>query len=136
MKITVDANVVMAVLIKDGFTRRLFFNAELVKFAPVFLLVELSKYRELSFKKFQGTAEDFNELFDLVIASINFVSDEDLIPFLPAAASLISDDKDWLYLACALKEDTVILSNDKGFKTQGRVIVKNISELAKDVGLL
>ncbi len=64
------------------------------------------------------------------------VSDEELMPYLPAAASLSTDSKDWMYLACALKEDSILWSQDKEFKRQTRVPVKTTEELAREAGKL
>ncbi|MBU2099761.1 hypothetical protein KKB11_00845, partial [Candidatus Micrarchaeota archaeon] len=67
---------------------------------------------------------------------INFISDQELKPFMPASASLIKDPKDWLYIACALKEDTIIWCNDKGFKKQERIKTLTTTEMKEEFGSL
>ncbi len=129
MKITVDANILFACLIREGQTRKMWFNPELQLFAPSFIIVEFLKYKKLIQKKFGSKEKEFDRLVELVLNQINFVSDDELKPFLPAAVFLLEDSKDWLYLACALKEDTIVWSNDKGFKKQKRVGVKTTSEM-------
>ena len=62
--------------------------------------------------------------------------DKDLKPFLNAAANLIADPKDWLYIACALHEDTVIWSNDNDFGSQKRIRILKTKELVSIVGSL
>ena len=62
--------------------------------------------------------------------------DEELGPFIHAASSLITDKKDWLYLACALYKDTFIWSNDKEFKNQRRLKVFTTEEMVKEAGKL
>lgn len=136
MKVTVDANILFSCLIKDSQTRKLFFNPSLSIFAPEFIVEELIKYI-IEIQNKSGLADqNLLLLIDSVFRQVRIVSDKDLKPFLPAAASLIRDSKDWLYLACALCEDTSLWSNDKGFKTQSRVNALTTKELSQIVGTL
>ena len=136
MKVTVDANILFACLISDGETRRLWFHPELKLFAPKFIFAEFFKYRKLLEKKFGFPKEDFERLLNLAISQVELIPDFELNPFLPASIFLIDDPKDWLYLACALKEDTLIWSNDKGFKRQKRVKTKTTTEMIDELGTL
>lgn len=136
MKVTVDANVLFSALLKKGATRKLWFDPEMKLYAPEVLLDEFKKYSGFLQKKFNGTEEEFRQLSEKLLVQVRFVADNQLKPFLPAAAFLLDDEKDWLYLACALKEDTIIWSNDSGFKRQARVKVKTTTELMKETGLL
>lgn len=136
MKVTVDANILFSCLIKDSQTRRLFFNPDLSIFAPEFIVDELVKHVLGIQDKSKLSASNLFSLIDIVFRQIRVVQDEELAPFLPAAASLIKDSKDWLYLACALSEDTLIWSNDRGFKTQNRVKVLTTKELSETIGTL
>ena len=79
--------------------------------------------------------EEFDTILEKLRAELIVVADFELQPYLPAATSLAQDSKDWLYLACALKENTLIWSQDKGFKSQTRVPVKNTAELAQELGV-
>jgi len=136
MKAIVDANVLFSCLIKDSTAREIFFNPVLVLFAPEFIIKEfISHLREIQIKS--GLSEkDFLTLADNAFSQIQLVKNAELKPFLPAAASLISDSKDWLYLACALKEDAVMWTNDKGFKAQARIRVLTTKEIISIVGSL
>lgn len=136
MNVTVDANILFAALLKDSATRKLWFNPELALFAPVFMLVEFNKYQSDLKGKYGGTAGDFESLCNKILSQVKFITDEELKPFLPAAATLSSDSKDWLYFACALKEDTIIWSQDKEMKKQHRIQVKTTTELMHEVGSL
>lgn len=136
MKVTVDANILFACLIKDSTTRKLFFNPALSLFAPEFIVDEFVHHL-VEVKAKSGLSDD--ELYSLVekvLGQLVFVSDKDLKPFLPAAASLVADPKDWLYISCALLEDTVIWSHDADFNTQKRVRVISTNELISIVGSL
>jgi predicted nucleic acid-binding protein len=136
VKVTVDANVLFACLIKDSTTRRLLFNPALSLFAPEFIVNELLIHI-LRIKKKSGLSDkDLLRLIEKVFGGIILISDENLVPFLPAAASLVNDSKDWLYLSCALREDTIIWGNDSDFAPQRRVKVVTTKELLGMVGLL
>lgn len=136
MKATVDANVLFSALLKQGLTRRIWFSPQMELFAPAFLLEEFRKYDSFLQKKFSGTPQEFLALCEKLFSQVRFVPDNELKPFLPAAASLSNDPKDWLYLACALKENTEIWSNDKEFKKQKRIKTATTTELAEKEGTL
>jgi len=136
MKIVADANILFSCLLKAGLTRRLWFHPELELIAPAFIVKEFLKYRNELLKKYSGSEEEFEKLLSRILAQMKMVDEEDLRPYLPAAASLSSDAKDWLYLACALRENAQIWSHDKGFKKQIRIIIKGTEELAGEMGLL
>ncbi len=136
MRVTVDANILFACLIKDSTTRRLVLNPTLTLFAPGFLKDELAAHIIEIKEKSGMNDEELLRMIQKVFAQVTFVPDKDLKPFLHAAASLIADQKDWLYLACALNEDTVIWSNDNDFGPQKRIRVLKTKELMSIVGSL
>lgn len=136
MKVTVDANVMFSCLIREGATRSIWFNPAVTLHAPRYLLTEFMKHRQYLLRKYDGSEEEFNTLTANLASNVNWVADEDLAPYLPAAESLIEDPKDWLYIACALREDTIVWSNDKGFRKQNRIKTKTTEELMKDCGHL
>ena len=136
MKAVVDANILFSCFLKDGVTRHLWFNAELELIAPEFIVSEFKKYRAYLQGKYVEGFPPFDKLVDNVLKFVKLVPLEELKPYLPAAEHLSNDDKDWLYLACALKENAIIWSNDKEFKKQARVGIKTTKELVAEIGLL
>lgn len=136
MRVTVDANILFACLIKDSATRRLVLNPTLTLFAPEFLKDELAAHIIEIKEKSGMNDEELLRMIQKVFVQVTFVPDKDLKPFLHPAASLIADSKDWLYLACALHEDTVIWSNDNDFGPQKRIRVLKTKELMSIVGSL
>ena len=136
MKVTVDANILFSALLKKSLTRRIWFVPEIRLFAPRFLLREFQKYASYLEKKYQGNTAEFQSLCEKLLDQVVFVQDDELKPYMPAAASLSNDPKDWLYLACALKEDTIIWSDDREFKKQARIETKTTQEMKEEVGLL
>ncbi|MFH1586674.1 MAG: PIN domain-containing protein [Candidatus Diapherotrites archaeon] len=136
MRVTVDANILFSALLRKGITRKIWFGLEMELFAPRFLLEEFQKYKGYLQNKFKGTREEFLDLSQKLLSQVKLVSDGDLKPFLPASASLTNDPKDWIYLACALKEDTLIWSDDKEFKSQKRIRILSTPEMKEEFGLL
>ena len=133
LKLVADANVLFSALLRSGATRRLWFNPENRLFAPRFLVQEaLSKRGEL-LKKYSGSSEEFDRLQSLHLRQVTLISDEELLPFLPAAASLSSDPKDWLYLACALYKDAGIWTHDKEFQKQARIKIYSTESLMEEL---
>ena len=112
------------------------FNPQAELIAPEFLLQEALKYEGELLKKYSGKREEFYKFFKTIIKQIRFVPDKDLKPYLPAAASLSTDSKDWLYLACALHSNATIWTHDKEFQKQKRVKIKTTTELGKELGQL
>ena len=51
MKVTVDANILIAALIKGGSTRKILTNSAITVFAPAFLFSEIIKYKREIVKK-------------------------------------------------------------------------------------
>lgn len=136
MKVTVDANSLFSALLRKGKSRKIWFDPVVELYAPYFLLKEFQKYSSFLQKKFLGNAKEFRLLSKKLLSQVFFIQDNELKPYLPAAASLSDDPKDWLYLACALKEDTIIWSNDKEFKKQSRIKIKTTGEMIKEIGSL
>ena len=136
MRVTVDANILFACLIKDSTTRRLVLNPTLTLFAPEFLKDELAAHIIEIKEKSGMNDEELLHMIQKVFAQITFLSDKSLKLFLYSAASLIADPKDWLYLSSALYEDAVIWSNDNDFGPQKRVRVLKTKELMSIVGSL
>ncbi len=136
MKITVDANILFACLIKDSTTRKLFFNPALFLFAPEFIVDEFTHHLVEVRKKSGLSNEELYTLIDKVLGQLVLVPDKNLKPFLPAAASLVDDPKDWLYISCALYENTIIWSHDMDFGAQKRIRVISTKELIDIVGSL
>lgn len=134
MQLIVDANILFAAIIRPGATRRIWFNNDLELYSPKFILQEFNKYREELMRKYRGSPESFNRLLDLLIERITLIHDSELAPYMPAAADLSKDAQDWLYLACALKINAAIWTNDKAFRRQKRVKILSTESLMLELG--
>jgi len=133
MRLVADANVLFSSIIRDGTTRRIWFHPQVSLCAPATIVIEFMKYRDHILRKSGRPPEEVDTLVEKALAQVKIIGDETLKPYLPAAASLISDSKDWLYLACALKENATVWSNDKGFERQKRVSIRSTTELIEEL---
>ena len=136
MKAIVDANILFSSIVKNKDSRKVWFNPDLELSAPEFILAEMVKYRALLEKKSGKNSADFERLLAIILGNVEIIPDYELKPYLPAAESLVNDPKDFLYLACAIKENALLWSNDKELKKQGRVKVLNTQEMIKEFGSL
>ena len=136
MKVTVDANILFACLIKDSTTRKLFFNPALSLFAPESIVAEFARHLVEIRKKSGLKDEELYRLVDSVLSQLVLVPDTDLKPFIPAAASLVNDPKDWLYISCALYKNTIIWGHDLDLSTQKRISIISTKELMDIIGSL
>lgn len=136
MKLIADANILFSCLIKDGATRHLWLNPVLKLYSPKFIVDELNLHASEICGKAVGSPQDVLLLTKKLLGIVTIVQDDDLEMYLPAAKTLSEDKKDWVYLACALKENAGLWSNDKGFNKQNRVPVFTTSQLIKEIGTL
>lgn len=134
MKLVVDANILFAALLKNGWSRQLWVTPGLELVAPAYLMVEFESHRSEIFSKFKGSREDFDSLFRHLIAYVKLVEDAELKPYVAPVMSLSSDSDDWLYLACALFCGGDLWSSDKGFQPQKRFRVWRTDELIDEFG--
>ncbi|MFH1106810.1 MAG: PIN domain-containing protein [Candidatus Micrarchaeota archaeon] len=130
MRLSVDANVPFSAMLREGLTRKLFFDRRLVLFAPRFLLKEFDKYAGELRMRSRLSKKEFVELGRLLLSRIRWVEDGEITPFLPAARHLCSDAKDVPYLACALAVGADLWSRDRDL-LQPRVRVWETGELAE-----
>lgn len=118
MKLVIDANILFSALLKDSTTRNLILDMRLKLFAPRFLIIEYIKYSEELRKRSKLDKKNFAELSKKILKRIKLVSDKEILLYYTPAKSLITDNKDAPYIACALAIGTETWSNDRHFKNQ------------------
>ena len=135
MLLVVDANILMAALIKNSITRKLLMSEELILIAPEFLLEETEKYFGYLSEKTKLEKNLIKELLSEIIekAEIKIFPAEEFKEKLKEAAEFSADPKDSMYFALALKEKAIIWSNDKALKKQNKVKVITTEELKKEI---
>jgi predicted nucleic acid-binding protein len=132
MRIIVDANIVLAALIKDSTTRSLILFLEAEFYFPEPLLKELDKYKALVQRKANLTDMEFDKVSKLLFEYIQIAGSEELMPHLPEANQVMDviDRNDAPVLACAIaKKPAIIWSTDAHFQKQGLIKVVTTKEL-------
>lgn len=131
MRIIIDANILIAALIKDGTIRRICMEKGIYLYSPAFILEEILGHAEelehktgLSNAALRKTLDDLTALSDITI-----VSPVEIKPFLQEARDICPDPYDVEYVALALKMRCPIWSEDKELKATRKVNVINTKEL-------
>jgi len=130
MKLVIDANILMAALIKDSKTRELLKNEQLELLAPGFLKQELAFYQKEIRKKARLSKKEFDVLSNGLQFYIQFIESAEIKPHLKEALHISPDKKDAPYFALCLKNKTPLWSNDKELKKQSIVTVYSTEVLA------
>ncbi|MFH0971194.1 MAG: PIN domain-containing protein [Candidatus Micrarchaeota archaeon] len=120
MQLVIDANIFFSALLKDSYSRRLILDGRIQLFAPKFLLSEFEKHSADMLVRSKLDRDEFGRIYILLIQRIIFIEESELMPYLPAAYSLIVDKKDAPYVATALCVNAEVWSNDRHFR-KGRV---------------
>ncbi len=129
MDLVIDANVLFAVLIKDGFSYNLLFKDNFCLFAPDYIFIEFEKHKEEILEKTMRTDKEFFKLLDILKRRIILVPLDELIDYIEEAEKITPDPDDMAYFALALKLNCAIWSNDKNFKEQDKIKVYYTHEL-------
>ncbi|PIN74282.1 hypothetical protein COV20_01545 [Candidatus Woesearchaeota archaeon CG10_big_fil_rev_8_21_14_0_10_45_16] len=135
MRVVIDANILIAMLVKPGLPIDLFFDTRLSLLAPRLLFEELESHKEEILQKSGFTKEEFDWLFLVLKHNITVVSEQDFLQCREEAVSVCPDPKDVIYFALALYQKCPIWSNEKGLKKQEKVIVYAMHDLISLFGL-
>ena len=133
MILVIDANVVIAALIKKGKTRELIINGDFHLVAPDFIKEEITKHSEYVSKKAHLSKKEFNLLLSLIFQKIEIMPINEYKSELPKAKVIIKEDlKDAEYVACylALKCDG-IWTNDPDYNDKPELIIIKTEYLLK-----
>ncbi len=135
MRLVVDANVIMSLLIKPGLNIDLFLLDELEIFAPKLLFEELERNKSIIIAKSSLNEEDVISLFTILKKKINVVSEEDFINYRKSAEDICLDPKDITYFALALHLKSSLWTNEKRLQKREIIKVYPTHELMKIFGL-
>ena len=131
MDIVLDANILFAILIKEGKNEDLVFHDNLHIFVPEFIFDEFEKYKELILDKTYRAEEEFDELLNILRKRIKTIPNEETEKYLNKAQEISPDKNDTDYFALALTLDCAIWSNDKKLKEQNVVEIYSTEELIR-----
>ncbi|MEK6822666.1 MAG: PIN domain-containing protein [Nanoarchaeota archaeon] len=129
MDLVVDANVVFALLIKDGITAELFADDRLVLFAPEHLVDELRKHHVTISSKTHRTPDQLDISLQLALSRMQLLPHAFMTPYMEGATRITTDPNDAAYLALALRLEIPLWSNDVALKAQPHVPVFTTSEI-------
>ena len=130
MKIVIDANILIAALIKDSKAREIITSQEFEFLTPEFILEEIRKYREEIKKKANLDQEGFELVMSILFETIKIIPKEDYELSLDKAKEIMNDDvKDVPYVAVQLALNCDgIWTNDQHFKDK-RIRLFNARDL-------
>ena len=113
MKVVIDTNIIMAMLIKPGKPIDLFFNDEFEIYAPFLLIEELIRNNEIILKKSGLHPEEVKRLYLILREKIIFVPEQDFVHLLKAGAAICPDSKDVVFFCLALYLQCPLWSNER-----------------------
>lgn len=131
MNFVVDANIIIATLVKDGKTTEAFINPLLSLYAPEFILEELLKYAEEISVKTHRSLESLSLMISEILSLVQIVQRDEIEPFIDKVRSISPDPKDDVYLALALKLACPLWSNDAKLKEQKAVKVYSTEDILR-----
>jgi predicted nucleic acid-binding protein len=138
MKLVIDANIVIAAIIRDSTTRRILFHPLLEMHSPAYLKEELEEHRERLRELADLGKLAFKEVIKTVLGHIMIHDEADYQEHVAAAhrkmRSIDEADSPYLALACAIGADG-IWSNDKHFREQNDIVVFSTRDLLKTIQL-
>lgn len=127
MRLVIDANVLMAMLISGSRKSVLLDEVEL--FAPEFLLGEIWEHEWEIQQKSKLSIEDVRLALEILASKINFIPWVEFALFIPKSEKVCPDPDDVEYFAVALSLGCPLWSNDKALQRQKAVKVLSTSEL-------
>ncbi len=131
MQVIVDANIIIALLIKPSRLIDLFFDGRLSLYAPQLLFQELENNTGEIIKKSRLTKEDLSWLQTILKHNIEVIPEEEFLKFREKADEICPDKKDVVYFALALYLNCPIWSNEKKLREQDKVQVYATHELIR-----
>jgi len=133
VKIVVDANPLVSMLIKPGDTVDLLFVDEMELVAPALLFVEIERNKEMIVEKSELSREEIDKFILILKARIEIISEEQFILYREKAEQVCPHAKDITYFALALYMNCSIWSNEKKLKEQSNIKVYATHELMRMV---
>ena len=102
MRIVIDSNIIIAMLISPGKPIDVFFKEELEILAPELLFKELGNNKDLIVRKSRLSKEEINRLYYILKQKIKVVPENDFVKYREEAIRICPDPKDITYFALAL----------------------------------
>ncbi len=133
MRLAVDANILVAALLKDGATRQILLEDDLEFFAPEHLLAEIKTVLRSATvrKRIPLSNEDLFDLANAIVSRVTFVPEKLFLSFIKPSLSLVTHAEDAPYIALSMAFKIPLWSNDSALKKQRNVAIYTTPELIK-----
>ena len=131
MRLAVDANILVAALLKNATTRQILLEDDLEFFAPEYLVVEIKnalrnpKIR----RRIPLNDKDLSDLSSAILSRIIFIPEKIFLPFIKRSLPLVTHAEDAPYVALGLALKIPLWSNDSALKEQRKAVIYTTSEL-------
>lgn len=129
MKLVIDANIVISILIKNGTNRQIFFSGKHSFYAPLALMDEVRRNIIGIQKKSGMEYTELSMLLETIMQKVIFIETKKYSALIRRALIISPDYKDFPYFALAMHLKCALWSNEKKLKKQGTVKVYNTEEL-------
>ena len=124
MRIIVDADRVVAALIKQNTTRDILFDEAFEFLTPDYALSEIEEHREILQKKTKLAKDEFDILLSLIFEYITIIAKSTYTNFMEDCKESVKDVDDIPYIAACLASKSMgIWSHDQHFREQSKVKV-------------
>lgn len=121
-RIVIDANRIIAALIKEGISRAIIFDSRFEFISPDYIIEELNNHKIEIMNKAKIDEKEFDVLLSILFEKITIFPKSEYGSFLDEAGKMIKDWGDIPYLALALSASADgIWSDDKDFLEQDRI---------------
>jgi len=131
----IDANILFAILIKEGITEKIMFSDNIHLYAPEYLFTEFQKHEKEILEITQRSQTDFSRLIGVLERRIDLVPFSKFCDFFEEAKTLLDDKNDAAYLAVCIAKQMPLWSNDRGFKKQNRVEIFTTEDIIRKLDL-
>lgn len=132
MNLVIDANILIAALLKDSKVRELIVHTKHRLFVPEIILIEIQEHKDELLKKSSLSEKEFEIILSTLTSYLNIVQDKTLLLFLNEANSIIGniDKDDVSFVAASLAYNKCpIWSDDTHFQQQNEIKVLTTKDI-------
>ncbi len=134
MRLVVDVNVVLSVLIRDSATRKMILESDNDLFFPEQSVRKIIKYKQLIMEKSGLSEKELLSILSRLFAHIRLVPSEEVIKKWGEAKGIMEhiDEEDVVFIATALsKGDSAVWSDDTDFDRQSKIKVLKTKDMVR-----
>ena len=134
--LVVNTNRIIAALIRDSVSRKLFYHSDLELLGIRFSNTEVGNHRSLIIEKAGIPGNDFDILMEKLCSRIILLDDELILNHMEEAAQVMRgiDVDDAPFIAAAIATGVGIWSDDSHLSRQNRIRIWKTVDLAREFG--